>query len=96
MTAPLAPERTLTPYDEAVLEAAALLDERGPTGWRELVDLESLNLVDCHHCMLAQIYGGFTQGLRDLGMDYSSHRVRAFSGSRAHEMQVAWRDYLTS
>lgn len=61
---------------QAVADGAAWLDGKTP-GWRSRVDVETLDIIDCHRCVLGQIFeraarGGFypdgytfvTRGLR--------------------------------
>lgn len=43
----------------------ALLDEKAP-GWREKIDLEELDLGECHACILGQVFGHYNAGKRAL------------------------------
>lgn len=53
-------------YDQAVRNGAALLDERGPVGWRHRIDTEALRLADTHACVLGQLYGHYKTGMHEL------------------------------
>jgi hypothetical protein len=48
---------TLT-ITERVAAGAAYLDEHHP-GWVERIDLSKLNLGECGHCVLGQLFGDF-------------------------------------
>ncbi len=45
-----------------VAKGAALLDEAKPGWWRH-VNLATLDVADCVHCTLGQLYGRFSLGL---------------------------------
>lgn len=55
-------------YREAVSNGAALLDARVP-GWRDRVDVTTLNLGSCEHCTLGQLFGDYDAGRRFLELD---------------------------
>lgn len=48
---------------EEVKAGMELLDQEVP-GWREKIDLDSLDLSDCYECILGQVFGHFNEGRR--------------------------------
>ncbi len=46
-----------------------LLDEKKPD-WRDSFDPESLNMLYIGGCVLYQVFGGYTEGLDALGINY--------------------------
>ncbi len=52
---------------ERVGAGAALLDGRLP-GWRDLVDVDRLDLAVCDECVLGQIFGDYSRGVDALGL----------------------------
>lgn len=93
-----------------VERGAALLDEKGPDGWRDRIDLDRLNMSDTSWCVLGQVYsgvttwGGYGEGLRVLGVTpwpAGNARGPGYYGfdetTRAdlHALDRAWTDYLT-
>lgn len=64
----------MTNHDDAVRRGAALLDERGPAGWRDRLDRDRLYMHSVSQCVLGQLYRRFyddvdayTVGLDALG-----------------------------
>lgn len=47
----------MTPIAERVAAGVQLLDEKGPEGWRDRIDVESLSLASPIDCVLGQVYG---------------------------------------
>lgn len=45
----------------------ALLDEAQP-GWRELINLTTLDINTTHNCILGQVFGSYREGCRVLGI----------------------------
>jgi len=48
-------------------KSALLLDKRHP-GWDKKIDLNTLSMYDANNCVLAQLYGGYTKGLDEIGL----------------------------
>jgi hypothetical protein len=46
---------------------ATLLDAKAPD-WLEKIDLDKLNVATHSFCVLAQVFGSYTEGLRKLGL----------------------------
>ena len=49
----------MTNHDDAVRRGAALLDERGPAGWRDRLNRDRLYMHSVSQCVLGQLYGRF-------------------------------------
>jgi hypothetical protein len=62
----LAPE-TYERLRTAVAAGAVLLDTHRP-GWRDSVDISTLNMGSYSRCVLGQLYDGFGEGMRVLGV----------------------------
>jgi hypothetical protein len=54
---------TLTTAEERAARGAALLDTRYP-GWEQLIDRDTLIMQYCDVCILGQLYGSYSAGLR--------------------------------
>jgi hypothetical protein len=50
---------------ERINKGAALLDRKCPN-WHEEIDLSRLDLSCTENCILGQLYGGFTTGVRQV------------------------------
>lgn len=50
------------PYTENIKRGAALLDKERP-GWRDEINLATLDLADDCYCVLGQIFGRYSSGL---------------------------------
>lgn len=95
--------------DERVAAGVALLDEKGPEGWRERINLDTLDINSLAGCILGQIYGpecledwmGWRTGMDALGLErYGSNEARdhgfeAYNFSEQAEVEAAWADILT-
>lgn len=76
----------------------ALLNERGPEGWRGRVNLERLNLRDYKECLLAQLYGTFADGVKQLDIDpqvYGFVHQGIVENCYCARLTEAWRQALT-
>jgi hypothetical protein len=51
---------------EAIATSIDLLDREGPSGWRERINVDELEMDDQEMCVLGQIYGHFDIGLMQL------------------------------
>jgi len=88
-----------------VADGAALLDEKGPQGWREtLRELAAcLRVESTDYCPLGVLYGSFSDGVDALGID-NAHQVgfersigdwESGEGSATYaELTAAWLDLL--
>lgn len=89
---------TLTLRDR-IVNGAELLDYERP-GWRDEIDLDELNLSDMYNCVLGQVYGSFTAGIRVLdidskGRDYEASYGFEVSCAEAEEDEYTAYDRLT-
>jgi hypothetical protein len=50
----------------SIAAGAAVLDQHVP-GWRDRIDTDTLDLANCHACVLGQLYGNFIRGLEVVG-----------------------------
>lgn len=64
-----------------------LLDSNKP-GWRSLVDLNDLIITHYRHCILGQVFGGFDEGLEDLGLIFLSSIDYGFTADIPYEYNV--------
>lgn len=55
--------------EQAVRNGIELLDAEGPKDWRELVDVELLDVASIGRCVLGQIYDDYSLGMMEL-FDY--------------------------
>ncbi len=61
-----------------VKQGAKFLDENGPTNWRQIIESESLDMLDCEACILGQLYGSFYGGRTKLGIGLASSEMYGF------------------
>lgn len=90
-------ERIDIPVDVAVTEAIALLDEFGPDGWRERVNLDQLEMMDSRWCVLGQVWHGEARHRPTYGsgwMDGSRH-LRHAAKARYERLCNAFADEAT-
>lgn len=92
--------------DELVLKGAELIegymsragDSESPP-WRKRIDLDSLDINSCEGCVLGQLFGTYSDGLRRLGLNVGWHH--GFSdqpmagGATSTDLHVAWTRLLT-
>lgn len=63
-------ETPLTPdFRKRIERGAAWLDRVKP-GWRDLIDLDTLNLADAESCVLGQVFADEADDLTTDGFDY--------------------------
>jgi hypothetical protein len=60
---------TKQPKDVCVQRGAKLLDEECP-GWHNQINLEYLSLPSTNHCVLGQLYDGYTRGCEKLDLGF--------------------------
>ena len=80
-----------------IVEGVRFLDERGPEGWREMIDPECLDIASRRLCVYGQLYGGYAAGTAALGLvDFEEAQRCGFTsrpGGYA-ERTDAWKAYL--
>lgn len=93
-----------------VRKGAALLDENGPQGWREKIDLDKLDQDSVTRCVLGQVYDnydsdsyftdGYNIGREVLGLDIADAGDHGFTASHtaytSAQFTNAWQRYLES
>lgn len=52
----------------AVAAGVALLDQAQPDWWKH-IDLDTLDMSGCYSCILGQLYGSYSTGREDLGIE---------------------------
>lgn len=80
----------MTDYTAKVNAGIALLDSEKP-GWRDKIDLGTLDLGSCAVCILGQVFGEYETGIDELdinGYDYG------FNGDNYRELTAAWKEAL--
>lgn len=82
-------------YADVVNAGIKLLDESGPSNWRDLVDLNTLRLEACDVCVLGQVFGSFDDGLDNLDLTHSTSKRYGFNTDYSMlELTKAWKDAL--
>ena len=73
-----------------VERGAALLDAKQP-GWAPRIDVPTLDMSNCFHCVLGQAYGSYGIGVRALGLASleSSERVHVSAVVHGFEQLLA-------
>jgi hypothetical protein len=82
---------------ERVAKGIALLDSRIPE-WRENVDVDRLEIYSTFDCVLAQVFGGYGEGLALLGirtdMLAASFGFEAYEHEEFPEITMEWKRAL--
>lgn len=63
---------------ERVASGAEYLDEVY-ADWAATIDVDTLDLNGCDECVLGQLFGGFRDGMEQLGLTLSVTRVLGFN-----------------
>lgn len=81
---------TAAEAQRAVQAGAALLDEKGPAGWRSKIKPNSLDMFT--NCTLDQAMGNWTRALRELGIEGrgTQYGFTPGPGNNAAELRDAW------
>lgn len=56
----------MTDYLDTVQAGAALLDEKGPSNWRERINPDTLDTDSLTQCVLGQVFGTYMEGMNAL------------------------------
>lgn len=78
---------------ERVQAGMRLLDERGPEGWADRLDLEKLDMDSCFLCVLGQLSGTFAEGWHVFDMTPDEIRNGGFAAylpKAARPLTRAW------
>jgi hypothetical protein len=85
-------------YDEALTRArrgAALLDQHGPSAWRDKINVETLDISKPSRCPLGQVYGSYSSGINAIRAQVYGY-VDSFAtgfdcnGDYASVLKMAW------
>jgi hypothetical protein len=86
-----------------VANGIALLDAKGPSGWRAKVNLDTLNMRSAYDCILGQVYGEYGDGLTEVFStayavmsDRWSHGFSARYHDDYDALTAAWREALSA
>lgn len=76
-----------------------LLDEYGPSGWRDRIDLSTLDLGDPEYCVIGHVFGRYSVATlaHELGLDDdgTGFGFETDCGEAYWELTDAWIDALT-
>ena len=76
-----------------------LLDEHGPSDWRERIDVESLEMANVFSCVIGQVFGAYSVATlsAELGLDDdgTGFGFETDCGESYHELTNAWQSALT-
>jgi hypothetical protein len=84
---------TLYTFPKDVHEAALLLDEV-EQGWEYNIDLYSLDMGSCYHCVLGQIYGEYSKGLNNLFFQEVANELLFKCTTRFNPFAASYQNYL--
>jgi len=84
----------MTDFSSKVQAGIRLLDTEQP-GWRDLVDLDSLNLGSCSVCVLGQVFGDYEDGLSELALEEDdAYRLGFNTMGGMSSLTEAWKEAL--
>lgn len=81
----------MTDFTAKVNAGIALLDREQP-GWREKIDLDTLDLASCSVCVLGQVFGDYDDGIDALGVSGYDYGFNTMGGMQ--ELTAAWKEAL--
>ena len=89
----------MTKTQERVQRGIAFLDRNAP-GWRDKIDLATLDLVNCKRCVIGQIFGEYVKGVnvilgeagRELREQFVSDHAFALEDTYAIHPDKSWRN----
>lgn len=85
---------------ERVKAGMKLLQRKYGEDWIDKIDLRSLRLENCSHCVLGQVYGDYSDGKRDLGLTWLGAKededpgTYGFNSNNLPQLQNAWVNVL--
>lgn len=97
-------------FEDRVIKGAAVLDASAPRLWREMIDLNTLDLSDGEDCVLGQVFGTYVDGLTALELPEDEAEEHGFylactrssddseceCGRDYPALTQAWLDYLNA
>jgi hypothetical protein len=76
-------------WSVAVVMGARLLDERQEGWWKEEnINLDTLDMNCPFNCVLAQLYGTYTEGREELGIEYAKGDHYGFDCYTASQFEL--------
>lgn len=90
----------MTNYASAVAAGISFLDSKVasgkvPSNWRDKVKLDNLDLGSCDVCVLGQLFGSYSDGQYELGLDtYDSKSYGFNTDYDFQQLTAAWKDAL--
>ena len=81
---------------ENVLRGVALLDEKVPN-WRDRVKKDRLQMWDCFYCVLGQLFGYYSTGLKALNIttdDGYNLGFHAKTKAKQGKLEKLWKEQL--
>ncbi|WNM75043.1 hypothetical protein SEA_DENNEBES_88 [Streptomyces phage Dennebes] len=90
----------MTDYAAKVAAGIKFLDSKAASGkisanWRDKVKLDSLDLGSCDVCVLGQLFGSYSDGQYELGLDTYDSKSFGFNTDYSFgELTQAWKDAL--
>lgn len=90
----------MTDYAAKVAAGIKFLDGKAASGkisanWRDKVKLDSLDLGSCDVCVLGQLFGSYSDGQYELGLDTYDSKSYGFNTDYSFgELTQAWKDAL--
>lgn len=90
----------MTDYAAKVAAGIKFLDSKAASGlvsanWRDKVKLDSLDLGSCDVCVLGQLFGSYSDGQYELGLDTYDSKSYGFNTDYSFgELTQAWKDAL--
>lgn len=92
-----APTKVQAPPE--IRRGVEILDERGPEGWRERIDLDRLNIAQARDCILGQCFGMYADGREAMNLTHAEVRDCGFVPTFSHsssDLTASWHDYLAA
>lgn len=83
----------MSDFSAKVAAGMALLDQERP-GWRQEIDLGTLDLGSCSVCVLGQIFGDYEDGLSELGIGDDPYKYGFNALGGMSTLTQAWKDAL--
>lgn len=92
---------TLIPVEPRIERAAVWLDTMAsfgfaPANWRDLIDVNTLDIRGNHRCILGQLFGTYWTGVIRFDLSYEDCGAMGFhaADSEWDELTHHWRRYL--
>jgi len=83
----------MTDFGDKIKAGISLLDSEKP-GWRDLINVGTLDLANCDVCVLGQVFGNYSEGLSQLGIGGGYAYGFDTSSDKMGELTEAWTEAL--